>query len=187
MSARFDIFATPLDGVRLVRRKPLGDARGYFERLFCASELEALTGGKRIEQVNHTLTVKRGTVRGMHFQAAPHSETKFVSCIRGVVFDVAVDLRPESPTYLHWHGETLSADGFTTLVVPDGCAHGFQTLVDDCELLYLHTNDYRPEADTGVNPHDPTLAIAWPEEITELSARDAALPFVTTWTSEAQL
>ena len=102
------------------------------------------------------MTASRGTVRGMHFQHPPHAETKFVSCLRGEVFDVAVDLRNGSPTFLHWHAEILSADNHRTLVIPEGFAHGFQTLSDDCEMLYFHTAAYNPEAEGGLNVHGST-------------------------------
>jgi dTDP-4-dehydrorhamnose 3,5-epimerase len=152
MSSRFDIFDTPLKGLNLIQRKPIGDSRGYLERLFCAEELQALIPGKGIVQINHTMTAKHGSVRGMHFQHPPHAETKFVSCLRGEVFDVAVDMRQGSPTFLHWHTEVLSASSHKTLMIPEGFAHGFQTLCDDCELIYLHSRAYTPGAEAGLQP-----------------------------------
>jgi len=174
VSPRFDCLATPLAGLQLLQRKPLGDNRGYLERLFCATELHTLAPDKAIQQINHTLTRQRGTVRGMHFQRPPHCEVKFVSCLRGQVFDVAVDLRHNSPTFLHWHAEVLSADNHRTLVIPEGFAHGFQTLSDDCEMLYFHTAPYRADAEGGLHPQDPRSAIAWPLPISEMSPRDAS-------------
>ncbi len=179
MSSRFDILDTPLQGLKLLQRKPIGDNRGYLERLFCAEELHALIPNKNIVQINCTMTDKRGTVRGMHFQNPPNAETKFVSCLRGEVFDVAVDLRQGSSTFLHWHAEALSADNHKALVIPEGFAHGFQTLTDHCELLYLHTAAYKPEAEGSLNAQDPMLAIRWPETIVELSLRDASHPMLT--------
>jgi len=179
MSSRFTILDTPLQGLRVLQRRPIGDSRGYFERSFCAEELQVLLLGERIMQINHTLTTRRGTVRGMHFQHPPYAETRFVSCLRGEVFDVAVDLRSSSSTFLHWHAEVLSADNHRTLVIPEGFAHGFQTLAEDCEMLYFHTAIYRPGAEGGLNAQDPRLAILWPEAITNLSPRDAALPLLT--------
>lgn len=179
MSNRFDILEMPIQDLRLFRRKPIGDNRGYLERMFCAEELQALIPGKSIVQINHTLTAKRGTVRGMHFQHSPHAETKFVSCLRGEVFDVAVDLRRDSPTFLHWHAEILTADNHKTLVIPEGFAHGFQTLTKDCEMLYLHTTAYQAEAEGGLNARDPRLGIQWPLPIAEQSARDSAHPLVS--------
>ena len=179
MSDRFDILDTPLLGLKLIQRKPIGDGRGYLERLFCADDLKALISGKGIVQINHTLTARHGTVRGLHFQHPPHAETKFVSCLRGEVFDIAVDLRQGSPTFLHWHAEILSAGNHKTLMIPEGFAHGFQTLTEDCEMLYFHTAAYQPGAECGLNAKDPRLNIRWPEAITELSPRDAAHPLVT--------
>ena len=184
MSSRFDILDTPLLGLKLIQRKPIGDARGHFERLYCSDELQALIPGKGIRQINHTLTTRQGTVRGMHFQHSSYAETRFVSCLHGEVFDVAVDLRQGSPTFLHWHAEVLSADNHKTLVIPEGFAHGFQTLARDCEMLYFHTALYEPDAEGGLNAQDPKLAILWPEAITELSLRDAALPPLTENSSE---
>jgi len=174
MSTRFDILDTPLPGLLVLQRKPIGDSRGYLERLYCTEELQALAPGKHIAQINHTLTANRGTVRGMHFQRPPHTEIKFVSCLRGEIFDVAVDLRYNSPTLLRWHAELLSADNHKTLVIPEGFAHGFQTLTDECEMLYFHTAAYQHEAETGLNAQDPRLAIQWPFPVSGLSPRDAA-------------
>ncbi len=174
MSSRFDIQATRLPGLEVIVRKPLGDGRGYLERMFCVDELRDVFGGRRIVQINHTLTQHKGTVRGMHFQHAPHAEMKFVSCLRGSVFDVAVDLRKGSPTFLQWHAELLRADNHKTLAIPEGFAHGFQTLTDDCEMLYLHTAAYAPGAEAGLNPQDAKLAITWPLPIAGISPRDAA-------------
>lgn len=179
MNTRFDLFATAIAGLQVLQRKPIGDTRGYLERLFCAEELQSLIPGKHIAQINHTLTVVCGTVRGMHFQYLPHAETKFVSCVRGEVFDVAVDLRHNSPTFLHWHAERLSAENHKTLVIPEGFAHGFQALTGDCEMLYVHTAAYRASAEGGLNAQDPRLAIQWPLPIFGLSRRDAAHPFLS--------
>lgn len=178
MSARFDTLATPITGLQLLQRKPIGDQRGYLERLFCAEELHALVAGKTIVQINHTLTTNKGTVRGLHYQNPPHAETKFVSCLRGQVFDVALDLRNNSSTFLHAHAEILSAGNHRTYIIPEGFAHGFQTLTDDCEMLYFHTAAYDPEAESGLNVNDPRLGIRWPLAITEISARDAGHPLL---------
>lgn len=172
MSSGIDIQATPLGGLSVVVRKPLADSRGYLERMFCENQWHSLLSRRRVVQINHTLTRRKGTVRGMHYQRAPHAEMKIVSCLRGTVFDVAVDLRLGSPTFLHWHAELLSHDNHKTLVIPEGFAHGFQNLTDDCEMLYLHTAAYAPNAEGGLNPRDPRLAIAWPLPISEMSPRD---------------
>jgi dTDP-4-dehydrorhamnose 3,5-epimerase len=187
MSARFDILALPIQNLTLIQRKPIGDDRGYLERVFCADELKNLVQDKKIVQINHTLTGKAGTVRGMHFQYSPHGETKFVSCLRGEVFDVAVDLRRNSPTYLQWHAEILSAENHKTLIIPEGFAHGFQTLTKDCEMLYLHTAFYRADAEGGLNATDPKLSIRWPLPIAEQSVRDTGHPYVDAHFSGATL
>lgn len=179
MSNRFDILDTPLEGLKIIQRKPIGDYRGCLERLFCVEEMKALVLDKSIAQINHTLTARRGTVRGLHYQYPPHAETKFVSCLRGEVFDVAVDLRRDSPTFLHWNAEILSASNHKTFAIQEGFAHGFQTLTEECEMLYFHTATYQPGAEGGLNVKDPRLAIQWPLAITELSKRDAAHPMLT--------
>jgi len=178
LSDRFDILETSLSGLKIIQRKIIGDSRGYLERLFCSAELKTVIPGKNISQINHTLTVRRGAVRGMHFQHPPHAETKFVSCVRGEVFDVAVDIRFNSPTFLQWHAEILSDENHKALVIPEGFAHGFQTLTKDCEMLYFHTVAYRAESEGGVNAIDPRLAIQWPLEISERSPRDSEYPAI---------
>lgn len=178
-TTRFEIHVTQLAGLMMLQRKPLGDERGYLERLFCADELQTLIHGKHIVQINHTFTANRGTVRGMHFQHPPHAETKFVSCLRGEVFDVAVDIRCNSPTFLQWHAETLSAVNHKTLVIPEGFAHGFQTLSDNCEMLYFHTATYHRQAEDGLNPLDKRLGINWPLSVNNLSSRDSGHPFLS--------
>lgn len=177
--SRFTLEPTAIPGVTGLQRHPRGDQRGYLERLFCLDELAPILTGRRIVQINHTLTTKAGTLRGLHFQHPPHAEMKLVSCLRGAVHDVAVDLRADSPTFAQHHAEVLSAENHRTLVIPEGCAHGFQTLTDDCELLYLHTASFAPEAEGGVDALDPTLAIAWPLPVGERSARDQGLPLLS--------
>jgi len=179
MSARFGFLDTPIPGLKLVQRTPLGDERGYLERMFCTEELQELIPDRGIMQINHTLTRRRGTVRGLHFQYPPHAEIKFVSCLRGAIFDVAVDLRQGSATFLHWHGAILSADNHQTLLIPQGMAHGLQTLSHDCELLYFHTAAYQRSAEGGLHAQDPRIGIRWPEAVTDLSPRDATHPCLT--------
>lgn len=179
MTSRFHVRETPLRGLKLIQRKPISDQRGSLERLFCADELEPLTSGKCVAQINHTVTTRSGAVRGLHFQLPPYAEIKFVSCLRGEVFDVAVDLRQGSPTFLLWHAEVLSADNHLTFAIPEGFAHGFQTLRDGCEMLYVHTAPYRPTHEGGLNAKDPRLGVRWPRDITEWSERDASFPFLT--------
>ncbi len=178
MSTRFTISNTALKDLHSLQRKPLGDERGYLERLFCTEELQEILSGKHIMQINHTFTQKKGTVRGLHYQHPPHAEIKLVMCLQGEVFDVAVDLRHNSPTFLKWHGELLSADNHKTLHIPEGFAHGFQSLTDNCELIYLHSAAYNAEAEGALNAQDARLAINWPLEITELSSRDQNHPLI---------
>ena len=176
--SRFTVTDSPLRGLKLVERQRLGDSRGFLSRLFCAEELAGAGWIKPIAQINHTCTAKRGTVRGMHFQRPPCAEMKLVSCIRGEVWDVAVDVRADSPTFLHWHAEQLSADNGRALLIPEGFAHGFQTLTEAVELLYCHSAAYAPNAEIGLHPQDMRLAIAWPLAIREISARDAGHPLI---------
>jgi dTDP-4-dehydrorhamnose 3,5-epimerase len=171
--SRFEVMDTPLAGLKRVQRHRLGDSRGFLSRLFCAEELALAGWHLPIAQLNHTYTARRGTVRGLHFQRAPHAEAKLVSCLRGEVWDLAVDLRPDSATFGRWHAVTLSADNGCALLIPEGFAHGFQALSDDVELLYCHSAAFAPQAEAGLHPQCPQLAIAWPLVITELSARDA--------------
>ena len=171
--SRFKLSPLPLSGLRLVERQRLGDSRGSLARLFCAEELAQAGWAGPVAQINHTYTAKRGTVRGLHYQRAPHREMKLVTCLRGAVWDVAVDLRCESPTFLRWHAEEISAENCRAMLIPEGFAHGLQTLCDDCELIYLHSVAYAPVAEAGLNAKDPMLSIQWPLEISELSDRDA--------------
>lgn len=171
--SRFTISDTPLTGVKLVRRQQLGDSRGFLSRLFCADELAGAGWAKPIAQINHTFTMRKGTVRGMHYQNVPHAEMKLITCLRGEVWDVAVDIRYNSPTFLHWYAATLSADNHCALLIPEGFAHGFQTMTDDVELLYCHSAAYAAEAESGLYSLDPKLNISWPLSLTELSVRDA--------------
>jgi dTDP-4-dehydrorhamnose 3,5-epimerase len=172
--SRFEISPTPLAGLFTVRRLRLGDARGSLTRLFCADELRAAGWPHPIAQINHTVTAQAGTVRGLHYQNPPHSEAKLVSCMRGEVWDVAVDLRAGSPTFLQWYAQQLSAENGMALLIPQGFAHGFQALTDNVEMLYFHSHPHVPAAEGGVHPLEARLAIAWPLPVTGLSARDAA-------------
>ena len=178
VAERFQIKQTPITGLVVIERKPKLDSRGFLERFFCNDELKDILQERSIEQINHTLTKNKGTVRGMHLQKAPYAEMKFVSCLRGEVFDVAVDLRPNSATYGHWYSEVLSETNFKTMVIPEGFAHGFQTLTDNCELMYLHSARYSAESEAGVRAADIALNIAWPLPITDQSDRDLLLPFL---------
>ena len=170
--SRFAVDDMPLAGLKRLTRQRIGDQRGFLSRLFCADELAGAGWHRPIAQINHTLTAVRGTVRGMHFQRPPHAEMKLVSCIRGEVWDVVVDLREGSATFLRWHAERLSADSGHALLIPEGFAHGFQALTDDVELLYCHSMPHEPAAEGGLHPMDPALFIAWPLPAANLSPRD---------------
>lgn len=170
--SRLDVINTPISDLVVVKRHQLGDSRGDFSRLFCAEELRVAGWNVPIAQINHTITRKRGTVRGMHYQHPPHAEMKLVMCLRGIIWDVAVDLRAASPNYLKWHAEELSATNNRAMLIPQGFAHGFQTLSEDCELIYLHSAAYAPHAEAGLNPKDGILAISWPIAINEVSTKD---------------
>jgi len=172
MSKQFKFVKTPLNGLMRLERKVIADDRGHFSRLYCAEDLIEVGNNKSIAQINHTLTRKKGTVRGMHFQYPPHAETKIVSCIKGEVYDVAIDLRKGSPTFLQWHVEILRENDCASFYIPDGFAHGFQTMTNDCELLYFHTDFYSPNEEGAVNAFDPLLKIDWPLKVTEISQRD---------------
>jgi len=161
-----------LPGLCHIKRDNLDDSRGFLSRLFCMTELAAAGWVDPIQQINYTHSAKRGTVRGMHFQRFPNAEMKMVTCIKGEIFDVAVDIRPSSPTFLQWHGEILSSKNKSSLIIPQGFAHGFQTLVDDCELIYFHSESYSPSSESGVSFNDPSLNITWPNKVIEVSARD---------------
>lgn len=173
---KLSITPTPLAGLVRVQRTCIEDSRGFFSRFFCADTLRAAGFDAPVAQMNHTSTRHRGTVRGLHFQHPPHAEIKIVNCLRGEVFDVAVDLRRGSSTFLRWHAEILSADNHASLLIPRGFAHGFQTLTDDCELIYLHSTAYAPGSEGALNALDPGLGIGWPLAVTDMSARDRTHP-----------
>ena len=177
-TSRFDFHPTPLEGLWVVQRKPCADQRGFFCRFFCAEEFQAAGLKKPVAQINHTYTVKKGAGRGLHFQYPPYAEGKVVSCLRGEVYDVAVDIRKGSPTFLHWYGEILSATNQRSLLIPEGFAHGFQTLTENCELLYLHSEAFHPQAEGALHLADPRIGIVWPIAMTELSERDRNHPFI---------
>ena len=177
--SRFDFIQTPLSDLMLVQRKATEDHRGFLSRFFFIEAFSEAGIKKPIVQINHTLTRKKGAVRGLHFQHPPHAEIKLVSCLKGKVLDVAVDIRRTSPTFLQWHGEILSAENYKSLLIPEGFAHGFQALTEDCELVYLHTSAYHSDSEGALNVTDPSLSIDWPLPVIDLSKRDQNHPFVT--------
>jgi dTDP-4-dehydrorhamnose 3,5-epimerase len=177
--SRFEIQNLPLAGLKRVTRKAHSDARGFISRIFCDAELAEAGWHGPIRQINHARTVRSGALRGMHYQRPPHCEMKLVSCIRGEVWDVAVDVRAGSPTFLKWHAERLSEDNQHALLIPEGFAHGFQAITDNVELLYCHSAAYIPDHEAALNPLDPRLGIAWPLPVTEMSERDRNYPMLS--------
>ena len=170
---------TPLAGVVVVEQERLDDSRGWFARTFDASVLSAHGIDGRVAQMSTSFNAVAGTLRGMHYQAPPDLEGKLVRCTRGALFDVALDLRDGSPTRLRWHGEELSAENGRALYVPPGFAHGFQTLSDDTEVLYVMNTPFVPGAGRGVRWDDPAFAIAWPSPPAGgrvMASRDAGYP-----------
>ena len=164
---------TPLDGLLVVEQERLADARGFFARTYDAEVLGPVV------QMSTSFNVSAGTLRGLHYQAEPHGEGKLVRCTRGAIFDAAVDLRPDSPTRHRWHAERLDVERGLAILIPPGFAHGFQTLVDNSEVLYAMSSPYVAGAERGVRWDDPALAIAWPEPPPRgrtISARDASYP-----------
>lgn len=175
---RLNAQPTGIAGLYVVVSDPVGDSRGALQRVFCADTLPGDGWLAPVAQANITRTQRTGTIRGLHFQQPPHHECKLVRCLRGEVWDVAVDLRRGSPTFLRWHAERLSPDNQKAMLIPGGCAHGLQTLCDDVDMLYFHSAPYAPDSEGGVNPFDERLKIAWPLPPGELSPRDRALPAI---------
>lgn len=163
---------TNVQGVLLIEPEPDYDERGYFARLFSTGELMAVGFDTRVALCAISQNISRGTLRGMHFQVAPHEEAKIVRCIRGAIYDVAVDLRVSSETYRAWTGHILTADNELSLAIPPGCAHGFLTLTDDARVYYQISAPYTPSAARGLRWNDPGLAIGWPSEPLVISERD---------------
>lgn len=176
MSEQIALYNLPLLGLKLVKRASISDKRGSLQRLYCHDIFIKNGIVEAIAQINYTTTSAIGAIRGMHFQYHPYAETKVISCLKGEIFDVAVDLRPESSTFLQWHGEILSPALNNSLVIPKGFAHGYQALSNDCELLYFHTEAFNQQAEGGISPFDTRLGIVWPLPITEMSERDRNHP-----------
>ena len=171
---------TPMADLVVAESKAFKDERGAFARLYCEQELSPVIGQRKIVQINHSWTEAVGAVRGLHFQHAPHAEMKLVRCLKGKVWDVAVDLRPQSSSYKRWYAQVLSAQNAHMMVIPEGFAHGFQALEAGSELLYLHTAFYKPESEGGVRHDDPALGINWPLPVTDISARDSCHAYIDT-------
>jgi dTDP-4-dehydrorhamnose 3,5-epimerase len=180
------VFAeTTVRGAYLIDLEPRTDQRGFFARAWCRSEFEARGLNARVAQVNVSFNARRGTLRGMHFQRSPHREAKVVSCTRGRVYDVVIDLRPDSPTYLRWTAVELTAENRRMLYIPEGLAHGFQTLADETELLYLMSESYSPAHARGVRHDDPVFGIDWPLPVASISDADRTWPSYRAGRAEA--
>lgn len=169
---------TPIEGVIIVEPEPMGDERGLFARIFCQKEFAEAGITKDFVQSNLSRTAQKGSVRGMHSQKAPSTEAKLVQCVQGAVFDVAVDVREESPTYLQWFGVELSRDNMRRLYIPERCAHGFQTLTDDVEMHYQHSEFYAPNTEYCLRYNDPALGVEWPLPVAVVSEKDQNHPLI---------
>lgn len=170
---------TIIDGLLVAKTQKLGDERGSFSRFFCMDEMKEQAGSCwQPVQINHSFTQQKASIRGLHFQSAPALEAKLVRCVKGVVFDVAVDLRKNSPSFLQHVAIELSAENRLAFLIPEGCAHGFQTLTDDCEMLYLHSAKYAKECEGGLRFDDPVLDIDWPLPAGVVSQRDESFAYI---------
>lgn len=173
--------STPLPDVFLIEPELIEDERGFFARTFCDREFARHGLNPHLSQCSVSYNPRAGTLRGMHWQAQPHAEAKLIHCTQGAIYDVALDLRPYSPTFKRWFATELSAKNHRLFYIPEGCAHGFQTLTEDCEVCYQISAPYVPEAARGVRWDDPAFGIEWPTATRRiLSARDSAYPAFTT-------
>ena len=165
-------------GAHIIELEPFTDERGFFARTFCQKEFAEIGFDKPIVQINHSLTTRKATIRGMHYQSPPAAEIKIIRCIQGAVFDVMVDIRKGSPTFRKWIGIELSKENMRMVYIPEGFAHGFQTLTDNVELIYYHSEFYNKKYERGLRFDDAALAIKWPLEVTEISERDKNHPLL---------
>jgi len=173
-----NIIQTPIDGVSVIKSNNISDTRGSFSRLFCDRDLDSVLKKRKIVQINHSITNDIGSIRGMHFQYSPHAEMKLIRCLKGGVFDVVIDLRIKSSTFLNWYSQILTPENNIMFVIPEGCAHGFQTMEKESELLYLHTAHYNLKNEGGVRFDDPLINIKWPMPYTSISDKDKNHPLI---------
>ena len=169
---------TPLAGSFVIEPTVFSDDRGWFARFYCKNDFKEIGYEKEWVQLNHSVSYKKGAIRGMHYQVKPYREIKMVKCIAGAVYDVIIDLRRDSKTFLKWFDQELSAKNRKMLFIPEGFAHGFQCLEDNCELIYHHSEFYTPGAEGGIRYDDPSVAIEWPLTPTVLSDRDKSHPYL---------
>jgi dTDP-4-dehydrorhamnose 3,5-epimerase len=170
---------THINNLETVTRSPVQDSRGNFDKLFCEADFSRYNKNISISQINLSRTNKLGTLRGLHYQKFPFLEKKIVSCVRGKIFDVVIDIRQDSPTFLKHYSIILSSESDKSVLIPEGFAHGFQSLEDNCEVLYMHTNTYQPDYEAGLNCFDPKLKIDWPLPVSNISKRDSEFENLT--------
>lgn len=176
---RLTVHETDIDGVAVACSAAMEDSRGSFARFLCVDEMAAVLQGRRIVQINRSINRHVGAIRGLHFQYSPHAEMKMVRCIKGRIWDVAVDLRADTRRRFAWHAEELTPENRKMMIIPEGCAHGFQVLEPDSEVLYFHTEVYVPEAEGGIRFDDEVVDIPWPLPATSVSDKDQSLPLLT--------
>jgi dTDP-4-dehydrorhamnose 3,5-epimerase len=169
-----------IQGLYTIELEPFNDNRGFFARTFCKEKFSSIGFCEELVQFNQSFNILKGTIRGMHYQKPPFTEHKLIRCIRGSVYDVAIDLRKNSPTYLKFFGVELSANNLKCILIPNGFAHGFQTLEDNTELIYHHTNYYAPNTEGGIKYDDPSIGIEWKLPVSSISQKDLTYPFINT-------
>lgn len=169
---------TPLKDAFVIDLEPFQDQRGLFARTFCKRDFEEIGHDKEFVQFNHSETRTKGSIRGIHYQKPPFAEVKLIRCVKGKVFDILVDIRKDSPSFLQWYGLELSAENKRMIYIPEGFAHGFQTLEEDTHLIYHHTAFYTPGHEGGILFNDPRIGVEWPLEVTIMSEKDQKYPLL---------
>lgn len=169
---------TKFDGLSVVEKNPFIDERGTFSRLYCSKLLKVNAFPFEVQQINFSSTIEKATIRGMHYQEKPFEEAKLVTCLKGEIFDVVVDIRKSSPTYGQSFSIVLSDENLKSILIPPGFAHGFQTMKDNCNVLYLHSLPHNKESERGLNPFDPSLDINWPLSVSKISDKDKNYPLI---------
>jgi dTDP-4-dehydrorhamnose 3,5-epimerase len=177
--SNLNFISTTLPDLYLIERKVHKDQRGKFFRIFCQEELSRFGIHKTLQQINFSQAQEKFTTKGIHFQYPPFAESKIITCTRGEYFDLAVDLRPKSPTYLQWFSAILSEDNNLSMYIPEGFGHGWQSLHDNSSLIYLHTQQYNPKYEDGINIMDSRLSISWPNPPINVSDRDQSLNMIS--------
>ena len=179
MSSQIKLASTPIEGLYILSRDIVSDERGFFFRVYCEESLSGLGLSGAFPQINYSFAINKFTTRGCHFQNPPYAETKIVTCSMGAIFDVAIDLREGSKTFLQWFGIVLSEKNGRSLYIPEGFAHGSQSLSNESSLIYLHSKKYSPQNEEGINVFDPMISIKWPGAPANLSKRDKSFPFLS--------